>query len=317
MKNKLFSSIILAGLFVLLPVVSHAATFETNLKYGAKGDEVTQIQEFLTDVGVYKGPITGNFYSLTLAGVKKFQALKGIVPVSGYWGSITRGVANNILTIGDDEQNAVVVAPATTTISATTTIQQKANIYYLSNGGIISIDSQGNITWIQQPTSNSNNVVPSFGGTINNNQPQTPTPMPPTPQVINTANISTADIASIKFDSNKKITIKQLVFQVDDSYNPDGYTVVQVQASLRNYPTNGSDRVFSGTKDSNGKITINMDASTGFSATVALVYGQQGTAKNQAGIEKGFRVVLVGNESIVFGEDGSRLSLSDMEFLTN
>lgn len=155
--------------------------------------------------------------------------------------------------------------------------------------------------------------LPNYGNVGNNTNN---TPMPPTPQVINVTNISTIDIATVKFDSNKNITIKQLVFQVDDSYNPDGYTVAQIQASLRNYPTNGSDRTFSGVK-SNGKITINVDASTGTSATLALIYGQQGTAKNQAGIEKGFRVVLVGSESVVLGEDGSRLPLSDMEFLTN
>jgi peptidoglycan hydrolase-like protein with peptidoglycan-binding domain len=73
-------------------------TFERDLYYGLRGDaEVTRLQEFLRDEGVYEGPVTGNFFTLTLAGVKKFQTLQGIVPVSGYFGPKTRAAANSRL----------------------------------------------------------------------------------------------------------------------------------------------------------------------------------------------------------------------------
>lgn len=73
------------------------ADFDTNLKYGSSGQSVTELQDFLTSQGVYSGPITGHFYSLTLAGVKAYQAKSGITPVSGFWGPITRGVAQKDL----------------------------------------------------------------------------------------------------------------------------------------------------------------------------------------------------------------------------
>lgn len=98
-------TLILALFFV--PSIALAA-FDTNLHYGSKGDDVVALQEFLTDQGVYTGPISGNFYSLTLAAVKKFQKAESITPISGYVGPITRGVMNQILidTAPDTEGDA-------------------------------------------------------------------------------------------------------------------------------------------------------------------------------------------------------------------
>lgn len=88
----------LIGLFLLLPAVSSAATFNNSLFYGiTNSSDVTALQEFLTVQGDYSGPITGNFYSLTLVGVKAFQIQSGIQPASGYFGILSRGVANQLL----------------------------------------------------------------------------------------------------------------------------------------------------------------------------------------------------------------------------
>lgn len=81
---------------LLLPATSHAA-FDVNLRYGSSGAEVIELQEFLTAEGVYTGPITGNFFSLTLAGVKAFQTREGVIPVSGFFGPLTRSAANTLL----------------------------------------------------------------------------------------------------------------------------------------------------------------------------------------------------------------------------
>ena len=87
--------IILALLLIAFPV---SASFDNNLYYGIRGNaEVFELQEFLTAEEVYLGPITGNFYSLTLAGVKNFQTREGITPVYGYFGPLTRTRANEIL----------------------------------------------------------------------------------------------------------------------------------------------------------------------------------------------------------------------------
>ncbi len=89
---------LLAIVLVLVPQFVFAS-FDTNLKYGSKGDEVRELQEFLTDQGVYSGPITGNFYTLTLKAVKVFQARENITPVSGFFGPLTRTRANAVLSV--------------------------------------------------------------------------------------------------------------------------------------------------------------------------------------------------------------------------
>ena len=82
---------------MLSPVFAFAS-FGTNLKYGAKGSAVTELQEFLAEQGVYSGQITGNFFSLTLSAVKRFQTAKSLPP-TGYFGPMSRTVANKLLAI--------------------------------------------------------------------------------------------------------------------------------------------------------------------------------------------------------------------------
>ncbi len=75
-----------------------AFVFARNLYFGMRSDnDVKQLQGFIADRGFYKGPITGNFFGLTLAGVKKMQAAYAITPVVGYVGSKTRAIMNDIL----------------------------------------------------------------------------------------------------------------------------------------------------------------------------------------------------------------------------
>lgn len=118
----------------VLPFSASAASFNTDLQYGSTGTQVTQLQEFLTDQGVYSGPITGNFFSLTLAGVKAFQRGESVQPVSGYFGPITRGVANDILSkqAPDTEGSAATTTPAVDLHTNTTPVQQTTcrQVYY-------------------------------------------------------------------------------------------------------------------------------------------------------------------------------------------
>lgn len=82
---------------LLAPSISLAA-FDRNLYYGLQGDrDVTRLQEFLTEQGLYSGPVTGNFFSLTLRAVKAFQTANLITPTSGYFGPLTRVRANDVL----------------------------------------------------------------------------------------------------------------------------------------------------------------------------------------------------------------------------
>ena len=69
--------------------------FTQNLYYGLQNNsQVTQLQEFLTSQNLYSGPITGNFYFLTLGAVKAFQTQQGITPAAGYFGPLTMAAAN-------------------------------------------------------------------------------------------------------------------------------------------------------------------------------------------------------------------------------
>ncbi len=67
--------------------------FASDLRLGAKGDAVTELQNRLTAEGVYSGPITGYFGQLTFAGVKAYQGKYGISQV-GNVGPLTRARLN-------------------------------------------------------------------------------------------------------------------------------------------------------------------------------------------------------------------------------
>lgn len=108
MKKLLF-------LLLILPAFASAQTFDQDLYYGMQeNSSVKELQEFLTDNNFYSGPITGNFFSLTLAGVKKFQAANSITPLSGYFGPKSRGRANEILAQAGVSNNQVVTESGTT-----------------------------------------------------------------------------------------------------------------------------------------------------------------------------------------------------------
>jgi len=95
-----------------------AQTFERNLYFGLRGDsDVLKLQEFLTAESVYAGPITGNFFSLTLQAVRQYQAREGIVPAAGYFGPLTRTRANLVLSgqLQASENQAIAETGATTT----------------------------------------------------------------------------------------------------------------------------------------------------------------------------------------------------------
>lgn len=80
---------------MLFPLMAFGASFEHDLYFGISSDhDVTRLQEFLRDRGVYSGPVTGNFFKLTQEGVKRFQEREGIKPAFGYFGPKTRARAN-------------------------------------------------------------------------------------------------------------------------------------------------------------------------------------------------------------------------------
>lgn len=82
--------------------------FTNDLSVGARGNGVIELQNRLTKEGVYSGPVTGYFGSLTLAGVKAYQVRQGI-PQAGMVNSLTRNQLNNSQVAGASTVNAEAV----------------------------------------------------------------------------------------------------------------------------------------------------------------------------------------------------------------
>ena len=79
---------------LFLPFLAFAATFTHNLNYSTTGTDVSSLQQFLADEGLYTGPITATFGRLTQNAVIAFQQQEGISPAIGYFGPTTRADAN-------------------------------------------------------------------------------------------------------------------------------------------------------------------------------------------------------------------------------
>ncbi len=80
-------------LFSFIVPISVFASIDTNLKYGMKGQAVIELQEFLIDKGFLTGTATGNFYTLTLKAVKRYQK-ENKISQTGYVGLDTRNLIN-------------------------------------------------------------------------------------------------------------------------------------------------------------------------------------------------------------------------------
>lgn len=81
--------------------------FTTNLYYGMMNNsEVKRLQQFLISHGyMVKGYDNGNYLLPTVNALKYYQKLKGINPISGYFGPKTKNVINQELSVCDNEQS--------------------------------------------------------------------------------------------------------------------------------------------------------------------------------------------------------------------
>ncbi len=81
------------------------ANFDTSLKYGSKGDNVIELQDFLTQEGVYTGKLDGRYGFGTLNAVKAFQTANGL-KADGYFGKGSRAKADEIIASLLSDSNA-------------------------------------------------------------------------------------------------------------------------------------------------------------------------------------------------------------------
>lgn len=109
--------VVLLATFFINPGISFAS-IDANLKYGSRGQGVTELQDFLIKKGFLTTQATGNFFSLTKKAVIAYQESLGL-PNTGYVGTMTRSVINNELSRA---KTTTVSAPKTiSAITGTTT----------------------------------------------------------------------------------------------------------------------------------------------------------------------------------------------------
>jgi len=86
---------------LLVPFFVTAQEFKQNLFFGMRNSsEVVRLQELLRTLGYFTYPSsTGNYLSVTVDAVKRFQKAEGLPPVGGYFGPQSRAAANRILAV--------------------------------------------------------------------------------------------------------------------------------------------------------------------------------------------------------------------------
>jgi hypothetical protein len=130
-KVFIVSLIYLVLLFFGYTAVASAQTvlFTRNLSWNTYGQtaDVKLLQQFLASEGLYNGPISGTYLSLTYQAVVDFQTREGILPASGYFGTATRLRANEIITAKgfiptiSTVSTSAVIAPITASVIQATT----------------------------------------------------------------------------------------------------------------------------------------------------------------------------------------------------
>ena len=100
--NKIKSIFTVALVLGLVTIVATPSTFAAgkkftkNLSVGTKNSaEVKDLQNFLSQKGFYKGPVTGNYLNMTAEAVKAFQKSNNL-PATGFFGSMSQAVANTL-----------------------------------------------------------------------------------------------------------------------------------------------------------------------------------------------------------------------------
>jgi peptidoglycan hydrolase-like protein with peptidoglycan-binding domain len=109
------------------------------LKRGDEGASVKLLQENLTKIGIYEGPVTGYFGSLTEEAVKKFQAQNGLTQ-DGIMGDRTQMLLVSKLANGTTQSTTNVVSQTSLNSAQIAQLQTKLqtlNFYQGKSDGIV------------------------------------------------------------------------------------------------------------------------------------------------------------------------------------
>lgn len=134
-----------------------------------------ELQEFLALQNIYSGPISGNFYSLTLSAVKIFQSKQGIMPISGYWGPVSQAKAASLLNLAvSDQEEKTETGTSVQTVPVTVTPPPMAPdpvTYSISVSGPMESLDDGPMHLAAKPEQNNQFCVEIYQAT-GSNQPQ-------------------------------------------------------------------------------------------------------------------------------------------------
>jgi len=154
---------VLILVMLLAPLFAGAASFDRDLYAGMRGNpDVVRMQDFLRSRGYFNySQSTGNYFTLTIRAVQRFQAANGITPVSGYFGPKSRALANALM--GTGGSTAGTPSPSTSggTGSSTGESPYKGKIVISEFYGTASRPSSERIT-LRNTTKNERITVSGF-----------------------------------------------------------------------------------------------------------------------------------------------------------
>jgi peptidoglycan hydrolase-like protein with peptidoglycan-binding domain len=160
---------VMVFIFLAIPsLVFGAVSGFVTLKYGQKNNsEVRELQTFLKSQGLYNGPVTGNFLTLTRASLKNFQKKYGLKQ-SGLLDESTLKKITEIQNLQNNSQSTNNLQENQTTINTSsslditklplgdnkysTTSAQRGYIYLCSVGGGMEGGAQVKGPWITGDT---------------------------------------------------------------------------------------------------------------------------------------------------------------------
>lgn len=144
------AGIIIAALFLPAGAALAANVFTRDLYYGLRRDpQVVKLQDFLRSLNLFDYEYsTGNYFSATVEAVKRFQESQNITPVSGYFGSKSRTVANRLIS----SQNPDGTLNLNNSVIATTSTFQEKIIIVSVNGSGETPEEE--MVWIENRTEN-------------------------------------------------------------------------------------------------------------------------------------------------------------------
>lgn len=188
---------------------ANAAVFTKNLYFGLENDsEILKLQEFLTTEGLYSGPITGNFYTLTLNGVKAFQNKHSITPVGGFFGPLTRGKANTIIDsqLSNDESQTIIETgnPSSTPTTKTDSTQLQLSALLAQ------------LELLQKQLNAQQQAIQGIQNAQANTTPTTPVVLPNNPQTIISTGTTPVPIITMVFNGLEIVGDKTMEIQANN-----------------------------------------------------------------------------------------------------